>query len=447
MTTLRITCPPPFRPLLNETARYLGAYGGRGSMKSHFFGGRCAVLGAMEKGVRIACIREIQKSLKKSSKQLIEDKIIQYGLGSRFDVQETVIKTRTGGEIIFQGMQDHNAESIKSLEGFDIFWVEEANSLSSRSLGLLRPTVRSTPGRRKPQLWASWNPEEPTDPIDVLFRGDDPKNLPGGGVCVKVNYEDNPHFPDDLRAEMEYDKRRDPDKYLHTWLGGYVVNSNKRVFKNFRVMDFDTPATGCNFRFGGDFGFAQDPSVLVRSWIGRLEGTGIFRADGTEVMRAVPDDNGKCLFIDYEAYKVGCEVDHHPALFAGNCPFSPQDPRYWPNPFGDPGIPDALAWPIIADSARPETISYLARRGFQITGARKGPGSVEEGVNFLKMYDIVIHTRCPHTADEYRSYSFKVDETTEPPRVLPILEDKKNHVIDANRYSVENVSRKRGWFG
>lgn len=447
MTVIQCEWPKAFRPLLTSTARYQGAYGGRASAKSHFFAQRGAVEGATIQGFRMVCVREIQKSLKRSSKQLIEDKIKTLGLGRQFQVMENEIRTRYGGHIIFQGMQDHNAESIKSLEGYDRYWVEEANALSSRSLALLRPTIRTTPGRIKPQLWASWNPEEPTDPIDKLFRGDDPAKLPMGGIAVEVNYEDNPYFPDDMRAEMEYDKARDYEKYLHTWRGGYVTHSEKRVFKNYSVQDFVTPSNA-NFRLGADFGFAQDPSVLVRMFIGRWHDTNMKHADGSPILVPVADDNGRVLFIDAEAWRIGCDVDNTPALFAGDCPYSPQDPRYWSNPYGDPGIPGALQWPIVADSARPETISYLARRGFRISGARKGPGSVEEGVNFLKGYDIVIHqSNCPHVADEVRTYSFQVDKSTEPPRVLPKLEDKKNHTIDSCRYAVENVTRKRGWFG
>lgn len=441
--TLRMYTPPAFEPLLTDEKRYIMARGGRGSAKSHFFAERALELAAFEP-LRIVCIREVQKSLKRSSKQLMEDKIQALGLGPFFRPMDTEIRTRVGGHVIFQGMQDHTAESIKSLEGYDIFWVEEANKLSSKSLSILRPTVRQTPGRRKPQLWASWNPDEPTDPIEVLSK--DADNLPGGGVCITANYDDNPFFPDDLRAEMEYDKLHDYEKYLHTWLGGYAERSEKRVFKNLITgVEFDTPA-GANFRFGGDFGFARDPSVLTRMFIGRWEETGMWYPNGDPIMRAVPDDSGKCLFIDYEAYRIGCDVDYHPALFAGDCPYSADDPRHWDNPFGDPGIPGALEWPITADSARPETISYLARRSFRIVGAKKGKDSVKEGVNFLQSFTIVVHARCPHTEDEVRSYSFKVDDTTEPPRVLPELEDKKNHVIDAARYALEDMRKPKGFF-
>jgi phage terminase large subunit len=440
---LKLFTPKVFRPLSMADARYLFARGGRGSGKSHYFAERLSAVSAFEP-IRAVCIREVQKSLKRSSKQLLEDKIGSMGLGPFFRVMDTEIRSRVGGHIIFQGMQDHTAESIKSLEGYDIFWVEEANKLSSKSLSILRPTVRQTPGRRKPQLWASWNPDEPKDPIEVLSK--DAANLPGGGECITANYENNDFFPDDLRAEMEYDKAHDYEKYLHVWRGGYQLRSEKRVFRNvISGVEFETPADA-NFRFGGDFGFAQDPSVLSRLFIGRWEPSGMYYASGEPIMRAIADDAGRFLFIDYEAYRIGCDVDYHPALFAGDCPYTPDDPRYWQNPFADPGIPGALEWPITADSARPEIISYLSRRGFRIVGAKKGKDSVIEGVKFLQSYTVVIHARCPHTEDEFLNYSFKVDDTTEPPRVLPELEDKKNHVIDSDRYALEDFRKPKGFF-
>jgi phage terminase large subunit len=124
-------------------------------------------------------------------------------------------------------MQNHTADSIKSLEGMDCAWVEEAQSLSQRSLDLLRPTVRKPDS----ELWFTWNPNQPTDPIEQLLRGDRP---PPGAIVREVNYRDNPWFPAVLRGEMEYDRGRDPDKYTHIWLGGYVANSEARVFRNWR---------------------------------------------------------------------------------------------------------------------------------------------------------------------------------------------------------------------
>lgn len=379
--------PSAFKPLLAPN-RYKGAYGGRGSGKSHFFGeyllDRCR-----RKPTRAVCIREIQRSLDQSVKLLLEDKIQHYQLAKDFRVTHTHIDAPNGGIIIFQGMQNHTAESVKSLEGYDVAWVEEAQSLSNRSLTLLRPTIRKPDS----ELWFSWNPRHATDPIDVLLRG---ATTPPGSAVVNSTYRDNPSFPDVLRAEMEWDQSRDPEKYAHIWLGEYERRSESRVFKNWTVEPFDTPKDTV-FYFGGDWGFSVDPTVLVRCWV-----------------------NGKKLYIDQEAYQVGCEIDNIPALFDTV----------------EQGA--ARQWPIIADSARPETISYLNRHGYpKIQAAVKGKDSVKEGVIFLQGYDIVIHPRCVHTIDEFTMYSFKTDPLTGI--VTPILEDKKNHVIDSVRYAVENL--------
>lgn len=344
----------------------------------------------MDQKRRSVCVREVQKSLAQSVKRLLELKIEEMGAGAYFEVQEAQIKSRKGdGLIIFQGMQNHTADSIKSLEGYDCAWVEEAQSLSQRSLDMLRPTIRKPDS----ELWFTWNPANASDPVDHLLRGPNP---PPGAVVTEVNYMDNPWFPEVLRNEMEYDKRRDPDKYAHVWMGKYLQNSSSRVFRNWRIEEFDAPADALH-RLGADWGFASDPTVLVRCHI-----------------------IGRTLYIDYEAYMVGCEIIDTPDLFMT--------------------VPESEKWPMIADSARPETVSHMKKHGFpKIMAAVKGPKSVEEGVEWLKSYDIVVHPRCVHTIDELTLYSYKTDPMTG--RVLPILEDKKNHVIDALRYACEGVRR------
>lgn len=335
------------------------------------------------------CVRENQKSLQQSVKKLLESKIEKLNVGAYFEVQDKRILAKNGGIIIFEGMQNHTAESIKSLEGFDRAWVEEAQTMSQKSLEMLRPTIR----KPNSELWFSWNPRNINDPVDVLLRGETP---PPDSTVIQANYMDNPWFPDVLAQEMEYDKQRDPDKYAHVWLGEYVRNSEARVFKNWRIEDCE-PTNASLIRQGADFGFSIDPSVLIRSWI-----------------------EGKTLFVDYEAYMVGCAIDFLPDLFLS--------------------IPDAEKWPLIADSSRPETIDHLRRHGFpKILPAIKGARSLEEGVEFLKSYDIVVHPRCKHLIDELTLYSYKTDPLTG--LVMPILEDKNNHAIDALRYACEGVRR------
>lgn len=371
-----------------QPARYKGAFGGRGSGKSHFVAEYIVERSLMAR-TDIVCIREIQKSLSQSVKKLIEMKIEALGVGHHFEVQEARIKAKNGGQIIFMGMQNHTADSIKSLEGYDIAWVEEAQSLSARSLELLRPTIRK-PGS---EILFTWNPASPTDPVDVLLRGDNP---PPDSVVLQVNWSDNPWFPDVLRQEMEYDRRRDAGKWSHVWEGAYLSNTEARVFRNWRVEEFEAPPDSV-LRFGADWGFATDPTVLVRCYI-----------------------VGRTLYIDHEAYRIGCEIVDTPSLFLT--------------------VPESERWPIVADSSRPETISHMRRNGFpKIMPAVKGPRSVEEGVEWLKSFDIVVHPRCTHTIDELTAYSYKIDPLTG--LVLPVLDDKDNHVIDALRYACEGARR------
>jgi phage terminase large subunit len=387
VSELRIKIAEAFLPL-EGPHRYIGAHGGRGSAKSHYFGERWLRENVAEK-LDVVCLRETLKSLEFSVKKLLESKIQTYNAGAYFDVQDRRILTTRGGVTIFEGMQNHTADSIKSLEGFDRAMFEEAQAATDKSLTLLRPTIRK-PGS---QMWFAWNPDQASDPIDKLLRGDQP---PPDSAVVEVNYMDNPWLPDELRAEMEYDRGRDPDKYAHVWLGKYRQNSEARVFKNWRIEEFDTDPAWI-LRQGADWGFSIDPSVLVQCAI-----------------------VGRTLYVIHEAYRVGCEVDFLPQLFGT--------------------VPESERWPTTADSARPETISYMQRHGFpKMLAAIKGARSLEEGVSFLQSFDIVVHPRCLHAIEELRAYSYETDPLTG--QILPKLADKDNHVIDSLRYACEGARR------
>lgn len=198
-------------------SRYKVLYGGRGSGKSRFFGGLLVERHLMNKGMRSVCVREVQKTLKDSAKRLIEDRLKEYSLGvaQGFKVFNEVIETPGDGIIIFQGMADHTAESIKSLEGFGTAWVEEAQTLSHRSLQLLRPTIRT----ENSELWFSYNPRRKNDPVDLFFRGE---HKPTDALIVRANWNDNPWFPDELNQERLDDLRINPDQYQHIWEGDYI---------------------------------------------------------------------------------------------------------------------------------------------------------------------------------------------------------------------------------
>jgi phage terminase large subunit len=210
---LQIQTPRAFKPLL-APGRYKGAYGGRGSGKSHFFGELLVETCLREPGTLAVCIREVQRTLAHSSKRLIEAKIQALDVGRHFRVKEKEIETPGGGLIIFQGMQNHTAESIKSLEGFRIAWIEEAQALSARSLSLLRPTMRTTGS----EIWASWNPRRKSDAVDDFLR----QKSPPDSLVVQANWRDNPWFTAELEKERKTDLELYPERYEHIWEGAYA---------------------------------------------------------------------------------------------------------------------------------------------------------------------------------------------------------------------------------
>jgi len=379
---------PEYAGDLWQPFRHLAWHGGRGPGKTRTVASGL-IIQSMERHERVLCGRETQRSIKDSSKRVLDDEIERLGVGSVFTSTETEIRGPNDSLFIFTGLKG-NAAGVKSIEGVTTFWGDEAQAFSQGSIDTVVPTIRGPNSRL---IW-TWNPDLATDPVDVMFRGKD--GPPPNSIVREVNYQDNPWFPDELRMEMEFTRGRDFDKYSHVWLGQYRRNSEARVFKNWRVEAFDTPV-GVEHRLGADFGFSIDPSVLVRCHI-----------------------VGRTLFVDYEAYGLNVEIVNLPALFMS--------------------VPEAEKWFMTADSARPETISHLRNHGFpRIQSAIKGARSLEEGVEFLKGYDIVVHPRCQHLIDELTLYSYKVDSLTG--LVTSVLEDKDNHLIDALRYACEGARR------
>lgn len=401
---LKIKTPRWSKPWFKD-ARYKGVHGGRGSGKSHFVAEQLVEECVINKNLRAVCIREIQKSIKYSSKQLIEDKIKALGVSHLFDCQRDLIKRRGGdGVILFQGMQDHTADSIKSLEGFKIAWIEEANRLSAKSLRLLRPTMRAEGA----QIWASWNPESKDDPVDDFLRGE---FAPENAIVIEVNITDNPFAPQTLLDEYNEDRKRAVrmqqagDKnawamFEHIWHGAYIEFSEAIVFSGKYIVDeFEPDASWTEVYYGADWGFAKDPTTVNRIFI-----------------------NGKKLYIRNEAHQVGCEIDHLPKLFDA--------------------VPEIRTHKIRADCARPETISYMKRQGFNIEAAAKWSGSVEDGVTYLKGFEqIIIHPDCPETAKEFKLYSYKMNRASD---ILPEILDMNNHHIDGIRYGLQPLIKNIG---
>lgn len=413
--SLTVPVAEVFEPLLLPR-RYKGAKGGRAGAKSHFFAEHL-IEEAITDHIRCACLRETQNSIKDSVKQLLEDKIAKLDVGDLFHVTDTEITCpSTDSLFVFKGLKKVTAASIKSMEGFNRAWYEEAQSLSQRSLDLAYPTFR-VPGSE--QLF-SWNPYLPDDPVDVMFRQNegDPDF-----ICVTANWYDNPWLPDEMWRDLNRDRRRDPERYLHIWEGHYLKNSEARVFKNWSIQSFESPERAF-FNHGADWGFSIDPTVLVRNFVGDF-------VHGV----ATPDPKGNTIFIDHEAYQVGVEIDDTPRFFDQLVKL---DGRPMLSQLGA-----AKPFPIIADSSNPQAISYLRRHGYpKIRASVKGKGSINEGVKFLQGYDIVVHPRCKRTIDELTHFLYEIDPMTN--LVTNVLPKKKNHVIDALRYSVEPLRRSIG---
>lgn len=356
------------------------------------------VMRAMGGRERILCAREFQSSIEESVYRLLVSVIVEMGLDRAFDVQKTSIRcVGTGSEFIFKGLRLNMAE-IKSLEGITICWVEEAQAVSASSWETLIPTIRVAGS----EIWISFNPLDEEDPTFQFVV-----NPPPGAVVVEINWRDNPWFPRVLDDERRHMLRTDPDAYDNVWEGKCRRISSATILRGkYEIRAFETPPEHLvRFYHGADWGFSQDPTVLVRCWI---------------------DERENNLMIDYEAYAVGCDIDKTPELFDR--------------------VPTARRWPIKADCARPETISYMRGQGFNISAADKWPGCVEDGIAHLRGFNrIVIHERCEHTAREARRYSYKVDRRTSD--VLPQIVDSDNHCIDALRYSLDGYIQQSGNIG
>jgi phage terminase large subunit len=389
---VKVQLPKGFR-FLTTPSRYKIAYGGRGAAKSRSFARALILLSAKFKE-RILCAREIQLSISDSVKRVL-DEIARLKMEAIFESTKTEIRCLpTGSNFIFSGLKN-NPDKIKSTEGVTKCWIEEAHTVSQESLDILIPTIREEGS----EIWASFNPKYKTDPIYKMFVGENP---PPSSIVRKVNYYDNPFFPEVLRKEMEWCKSRDTDKYLHVWEGEPVLHTEEQIFNGvWKIEDFGEPPAGTTLYYGSDFGFSQDPTTLIRCWI-----------------------DGKTLYIDHEAYGIGVELDEIPQLYDS--------------------VPGSRKWVITADSARPDTISHIRKKGFKIRGAVKGKGSIEDGIEFIRSHEVKIHPRCKNTIDEFMLYSYKKDKHTD--EILPIIVDKHNHMIDAARYALESRMKARDIF-
>lgn len=368
------------------SSRFKAPYGGRAGRKSHMLAELMLARMILEPDLQAVVIRKYRAAVTYSAQLLLRNKVSQMGWERYFEVLGNTIRRRDGtGFIAYTGIQDHNATSIKSYENFKIAWVEEATEIDQYSLDLLVPTLRA-PGS---ELWFSWNPDQPTDPGDALFR----QRPPTDSIVQFFTFKDNVFLSDESKQDEQDMLARDPEKHAWVWLGEYNVKSNAIIFAGrWRVGEVD--ATGWDGPYyGADFGFVIDPTTAAKQW--RL---------------------GNQIYIEKESYSYGLQIDHIKDRWISD-------------------IPDIANKVIKADSSEQDTIAYLKRHGLpNIRPVEKGPGSVETGVKWLKSHEIIVHPSCVNFQDELKRYRLKTNKAGE---VLDDIVDKDNHLIDQCRYAFE----------
>jgi phage terminase large subunit len=408
----------PYGDLYYRKARYKVYWGGRGAAKSWAFAEALIRLAAALP-LRILCLREFQKSIKESSHRILRDTITRLGMDAWFNVTNDSITSRNGAEFIFKGAFNQ-LNSLRSTEGIDICWIEEAHSISEATWRVLIPTIRKVGS----EIWVSFNMD---DENDATYRRLVATKRPDA-IVHHINYDQNPYFRESpLYAEMLYDKETDFELYQHIWLG-YPKKISKAIILSgkYRVEDFDTEGWreyGQDERlyYGMDFGHAQDPNALLRMWIKQ------HKREVNGVLYPV-----KSLMITHEAYG-HAELNDDMVQFLES-------------------VPGTRQWPIKADAARPETISWIKNQGFRIDAAEKWDGSVKDGIAHLRgYYEIVIHTSCVNTAREAHLWRYKTDQKIVDehgqPLVLPIVIDRNNHTWDGVRYGLDGQIMRGGTMG
>ncbi len=388
---LRVTVPKWYKEVAESNARYIVLYGGRGSGKSYKIATDLIIRAYTQKET-ILCCREYLTSLRDSVHRLLKIIIENLGLSSAFRILENeIICKHNGSRFFFAGLH-RNVDGLKSIPDITIAWIEEAASISVDSWSILAPTVRLEGS----QIWISLNPMNKEDYLYKRFVADP---NPEHAFVKKVNWDQNPFFTETLDLERRLDLKNDHDRYLNIWEGHPIKHSDALVFKGKWVVDdFEEPLDAYAY-YGLDFGFI-DPTAAIRCYI-----------------------TGNTLYITHEFYGRQVEINN----IGRECESTIK------------GFKEAL---ITADSASPGNISYLKNQGYNVKATEKGKGSIEDGIAFLRSFDrIVVHPRCEYTRKELSLYSYKVDQRSG--EITPVIIDSNNHTIDALRYAVERIMKRK----
>lgn len=377
-------------------ARYKVFYGGRGSAKTETVA-TFLILKALESKCTILCCREYKVSIANSVHAVLKKIIDRLGLQQYFTINNENITCNNGSKFIFAGLHN-NIDSIKSIPNIKYCWVEEAQTLTQRTLTVLRPTIRDIGS----EILFTFNPYREDDPIYKFFIEKPPTKQKT--LIVKTYWYDNPFFTEALENERLEDLEGDMDEYHHIWDGECLKHSEAVIFSGKYKIGEVTTNNNWSVFYGLDFGFTH-PTFLIKCWV----------------------SSDKVLYIEREAGGTRLDTQDLPGVFSAV-------------------MPEAHKYKIRADCSRPETISELQLLGYKgVTACIKGPGSIQDGVAYIRSFkNIIIHPSCVNTIQEFRLYSYKVDRMSGD--ILPDIVDKHNHCIDALRYALEPLIKhvKRG---
>lgn len=405
-STLALQAPVAYGYLFDPplgSVRYRVGWGGRGAGRSWQFA-RSLLVHGLTRPLRILCAREWQSSIRDSVHRVLSDQIALLGLGRIYGVQDSSIIGSNGTEFLFKGLR-RDIAAIKSTEGIDICWVEEGQSVSAHSWRELTPTIRKDGS----EIWVTFNTGAeddatyqrlvaPTLPEHKLY---DPEF---SGIVRKTSFKDNPWLPNVLHEEERTSFRRDPEEHAHVWGGEFWKRNKAQVLNGkWTTQEFKPDESWGAPYFGADFGFANDPAILVKVWV-----------------------RDSRLWVEYA--EGGIELDEGPLAAMYD------------------SVPGSRQSLIRADNARPETISAMRKKGFRIEGAPKWSGSVEDGVSHLRSYEqIIIHPRCTRAISEARLWRYKTrpgasgDPHADDAEILPILVDGNDNTWDATRYALSSL--------
>jgi phage terminase large subunit len=382
MKTVEI--PQEFKQLFDTTWREAAVYGGRYSLKSHTIA-RILLIRARQSKIRVACFREFQNSIADSSHQLLKDLINEYDLKDFQVTQNSIINTINGSDFIFKGLHN-NEQSIKSTEGIDIAWIEEAQTVSNTSLEVLTPTVRK-PGS---QLIYTYNRLLEDDPVHHRLVLEGRPNT----LIINVNYDIALKYgmmPDVIRLEMEDDREKRPALYKHKWLGE-PSSSERKIYNDWAIID-SIPHEARLERYGIDFGYSNDPTAIVA----------IYKYNGGFILDEITYQKG---LSNKQIADVINRLDR------------------------------AL---VIADSAEPKSIDEIKSYGINILPCIKGKDSINQGIQYVQDQRISVTKRSSNLIQEYNKYLWQVDKLD---KIINVPEGGLDHLMDAIRYGLDSYKPK-----